>query len=62
MEHGTLQQWSRWPLEAGAATLEVTIDPAAHGPTALGPVSRGVMLMTGSGEELRFTLKAVVTP
>jgi hypothetical protein len=61
MAHG-LTTWSPWRLAAGAASLEVTMDPAAHGPTAIGPWTRTVRLRTASGAELQFTLKATVIP
>jgi hypothetical protein len=62
MEHGAnAAAWRRWELTPGApARLEVTIDPAAHGPNATGPISRGVVLTTAEGQELQFTLAAVV--
>lgn len=61
MDHGVFRRWASWPLETGHATLEVTVDPAAHGPDALGPLSRGVTLRTSAGRELQFTLKAEVS-
>jgi hypothetical protein len=61
MTHDLVGRWRTWALEPGQAKLEVTIDPAAHGPDALGPLSRGVALRTSSGKELQFTLKAEVT-
>ncbi len=61
MAHGAAPEWSTWRLEPGAAALEVTIDPAAHGMDAVGPLTRDVMLRTAAGAELDFTLKAVVT-
>ncbi|MDE3113615.1 MAG: hypothetical protein KGN00_05560 [Chloroflexota bacterium] len=56
-----IQKWSTWRLAPGAAMLEVTIDPAAHGDDAVGPLSRGVYLMTSAGKELDFELKATLT-
>lgn len=60
MEHGALQKWGGWTLGPGPASLEVSIDPAAHG-DVVGPLSRGVYLKTSAGKELQFTLNAVVT-
>lgn len=61
MEHGVLLRWPTWPLRAGPATLEVTIDPAAHGDDAVGPLSRGVYLKTSDGKELDLELTATLT-
>ena len=61
MEHNTLQRWASWALGPGPAALEVTIDPAAHGDDAVGPLSRGVYLKTSAGKELDFELKATLT-
>lgn len=61
MSHGPEPGWSSWRLASGAASLEVTMDPAAHGPDAVGPWTRKVLLRTASGTELDFTLKATVT-
>jgi hypothetical protein len=60
MAHGGLAGWRGWTLGAGPASLEVTIDPAAHG-DVVGPLSRGVYLRTSAGKELEFTLNAVVS-
>lgn len=38
--------------------LEASIDPAAHGDTALGPIMRIVTLKTLSGQTLEFELRA----
>lgn len=43
------------------AYLEVTIDPAAHGPNGIGPIQRGVTLKTAGGQELTFDLHAQIT-
>ena len=61
MAHDLVQSWSAWRLGDGPASLEVTVDPAAHGMDATGPLTRGVVLRTSAGTELDFTLKAVVT-
>lgn len=49
-------------LTAGPAALEVTVDPAAHGPAALGPIQRDVIVTTVTGERRRFTVLADVLP
>ena len=54
--------WWGWELTRGVpARLEVTIDPAAHGPGAVGSVARGVALTTAGRQQLQFTLTATVT-
>lgn len=42
------------------AYLEVVINPAAHGEAGLGPIGRGVLLETESGQRLLFDLRALV--
>lgn len=49
-------------LKAGqAAYLEVSIDPAAHGESGIGPITRVAYLKTASGQQLEFELRAEVT-
>ncbi|HBY98302.1 MAG: hypothetical protein M5U01_37250 [Ardenticatenaceae bacterium] len=62
MSHGGSAPVVDVPLEQGqAAFLEVSIDPAAHGPAGIGPIQRGVMVRTADGQELQFVLEATVT-
>lgn len=42
------------------ATLEVTIDPAAHGPQGVGPFRRGITLTTVDGSNLEFLLSGTI--
>lgn len=42
------------------AYLEASIDPAAHGEAALGPIMRVVTLNTAAGQTLEFELRANV--
>jgi len=50
-------------IAAGSdATVEVTFDPAAHGPAGVGPIQRTVTVEVIDGPELKFEIKAVVTP
>lgn len=50
-------------LSAGQpAYLEVSIDPAAHGDQAFGPILRVVTMRTASGQTMDFELRANVTP
>lgn len=48
------------PNEAGK--LNVVFDPAAHGPTGVGPVERIVYVKTEDGATLQFRITALVTP
>lgn len=50
-------------LPAGqGAQVEVTFDPAAHGPAGVGPTVRNVFMETTDGKKLVFEFKAQVTP
>ncbi len=50
-------------LAAGeTAQVEVTFDPAAHGPAGVGPITRNVFVETTDGKKLVFEIKARVTP
>lgn len=50
-------------LAAGqTAQVEVTFDPAAHGPAGVGPITRNVFVDTTDGKKLVFEFKAQVTP
>jgi hypothetical protein len=43
------------------AYLEVKIDPAAHGPDAIGPIERGVSVKLVTGQVFTVDLKANIT-
>lgn len=43
------------------AYVEISVDPAAHGPQGAGPWTRMVALKTAAGQEVQFTVKALVT-
>lgn len=43
-------------------TVEAAFDPAAHGPSGVGPIARKVFLENDSGGPLELNFKAVVTP
>jgi hypothetical protein len=48
-------------LAAGeSASLEVTVDPAAHGADGLGDVERAVIVETSGGQTLFFLMTAEV--
>jgi hypothetical protein len=62
MSHGAGAAVVNVPLAVGQpAYLEVSIDPTAHGPDAVGPMQRGVMVQTSEGQELQFVLAANLT-
>jgi hypothetical protein len=42
------------------AVVEVTIDPAAHGPQGVGPFQRGITLTTADGKVTEFVLKGTI--
>lgn len=44
------------------ASVEVVFDPAAHGPSGVGPISRLVRLETSAGAPLELTFDAFVRP
>jgi hypothetical protein len=63
MTHGPAAPAARVRLDSDIpALLEITMDPAAHGPQGVGAVERGIILKTASGQELQFVLAANVTP
>ena len=43
------------------AYLEVKIDPAAHGPDAIGPIERGVSVKLAGGQVFTVDLTANIT-
>ncbi|MDZ4230166.1 MAG: DUF1573 domain-containing protein, partial [Candidatus Veblenbacteria bacterium] len=50
-------------LAAGQeAQVEVTFDPAAHGPAGVGSIARNVFVETTDDKKLVFEIKAQVTP
>ena len=50
-------------LDAGEeASVEVTFDPAAHGPAGVGPIQREVTIENSAGEPLVLEIEALVTP
>jgi len=50
-------------IKAGESRMiKVVYDPNAHGPAGVGQIDRFVTLTDSSGAELRFEIKALVTP
>lgn len=60
--HGAIPRIQEVLPAGGSATLEVTFDPAAHGPAGVGRVDRQVTLETNSGAPLKVAIAATVTP
>jgi len=46
----------------GEAALEITFDPAAHGPAGVGKIARTVTVENTTGDPLEFNFSAFVTP
>lgn len=50
-------------LRAGEeAQIEVVFDPAAHGPSGIGSITRQIILETGDNGKLALEISATVTP
>lgn len=50
-------------IYAGSETaIEVTFDPAAHGPAGVGTIDRNVLIQTTDGKQLVLGIKAQVVP
>lgn len=49
-------------LAGESRTIRVVFDPNAHGPAGVGRIERVVTMTEGSGAELSFGFKALVTP
>lgn len=58
--HNNSAFWSETVAPSKTARLKVTFDPMAHGPNALGPVTRTVSLKTNNGGQYKFTITANV--
>jgi len=60
--HGAIPRIQEVLPAAGTAMLEVTFDPAAHGPAGVGRVDRVVTLENDGGGPLQLSFTALVTP
>ncbi|MHB1006018.1 MAG: hypothetical protein ACYC3S_10295 [Chloroflexota bacterium] len=73
VQAGQASEWHGMPMTDGQghayrfklepdqpATLEVTIDPAAHGPQGVGPFLRGITITTNDGKEYDFEMKGTI--
>jgi hypothetical protein len=62
MSHGSSAPGVNVSLEPDQpAMLEVSIDPAAHGPDAVGPAKRAIFVTTASGQQLEFLVALNIT-
>lgn len=60
--HGLLPKISATLAPDETAEVEVVYDPAAHGPSGIGPVERAVYLAHTGGDPLILSFTATVTP
>lgn len=60
--HGYIPRIDQEIAGESEATVDVTFDPAAHGPAGVGPIQRVVTIETVDGPEIKLEIKAVVTP
>lgn len=60
--HGYIPRIDQEIEAESEASVDVTFDPAAHGPAGVGPIQRVVTIETVDGPELQLEIKAVVTP
>lgn len=60
--HGIVPSVNQTIAAGQSAELEIIFDPAAHGPSGLGKISRVVAVETDSGSNLEIAFDATVTP
>ena len=60
--HGFIPSMDEVLASGEEANLEVTFDPAAHGPAGVGRISRIVYLENDAGTPLQIKFKTFVTP
>lgn len=60
--HGYIPRIDQEIAGGADASIDVTFDPAAHGPAGVGPIQRVVRIETVDGPELQLEIKAVVRP
>jgi hypothetical protein len=60
--HGVIPSINQSINPSKEAVVEVTFDPAAHGPAGVGQVERKVILENNTGEALEIQFVAIVTP
>lgn len=60
--HGIVPRIDAVLAPGAEAAIEVTFDPAAHGPAGVGRIQRSVYLENDAGGPLALDIEAVVTP
>lgn len=60
--HGFIPNINQAIRAGEEAQIEVTFDPAAHGPSGVGAIARDVLVETSDGAKLLMEIRAVVTP
>ncbi len=73
VQGGNASDWRGMPMTGGPnpgfrfriepdkpATLEVTIDPAAHGPQGVGAFQRGITVTTSDGKQYEFEMDGTI--
>lgn len=60
--HGAIPRITAVVPPGGRALLEVTFDPAAHGPAGIGRVARAVTLENDGGAPVQLSFSATVVP
>jgi len=60
--HGAIPTINQEIPAGSSGIIEVTYDPAAHGPAGVGFISRNVIVETTGGKKLTLTINAKVTP
>lgn len=60
--HGAIPRIAEVVPAGSQATVDVTFDPAAHGPAGVGRIARTVTLENDGGSPLQLSFTALVTP
>lgn len=60
--HGFIPKMNAVVSSGEEVNVEVTFDPAAHGPAGVGSISRVVILENNAGENVELQISANVTP
>lgn len=60
--HGFIPKLNETIAPGEEVVLEVTFDPAAHGPAGLGRIERRIYLEQEGGQPLELSIKALVAP
>lgn len=60
--HGAIPRIDQTLNPNEEATIEVTFDPAAHGPAGVGKIQRTIIVENNAGQSLELNFTALVTP